>query len=141
MIHIPNLPTAKNTLKKTLRKKSTHFPFIWWLNFLTSLFVADWGNVYMIKFFQTPSLLYESNILTVKQADETNEYESFVNKITLKSQPKVKNYNIKNQRSDAFIQDYIFHNLNYSSWWMDCDKACNSIYYFKVTVKLKEGLA
>ena len=95
----------------------------------------------MIKVCQIPSLLYESNILTVKQADETNEYESFVNKITLKSEHKFKDYDIKNQRLDAFFQDYIFHNLNYSSWWIDCNKGCNGIYYFKVTVKLKEGLA
>ena len=62
----------------------------------------------MIKVCQIPSLLYDSNILTVKQADETKEYESFVNKITLKSQNKFKDYDIKNQRLDAFFQDYIF---------------------------------
>ena len=95
----------------------------------------------MIKVCRIPSLLYESSLPTVNQADETNEYESFVNKITLKSQHKFKDYDIKNQRLDAFFQDYIFHNLNYSSWWMDCNKGCYGIYYFKVRVKLKEGLA
>ena len=95
----------------------------------------------MIKVCRIPSLLYESNLLTVNQADETNEYESFVNKITLKSEHKFKDYDIKNQRLDAFFQDYMLHNLNYCSWWMDCNKGCNGIYYFKVTVKLKEGLA
>ena len=53
--------------RKTFREKSTHFPFIRWLSFLTPLFIANWQDVYMIKFCQIPSLPYEFNLQQSRQ--------------------------------------------------------------------------